>query len=83
MAEKKNKIKISDITDVQELFFLKDLVENLYDYYDNQFKANEGTYNTSFQEQERNMAKEKCDLYLKYKSKILATMENIANQYSI
>ena len=71
--------KYDELT-LQELNALSIAVDKLFDYYDNQAKANEGQYNTEFQEIERKTAKIKCDYYLKYKTQILAQMEKLVDE---
>lgn len=65
---------------LQELNTVSVTVEKLFAYYDNQAKANEGQYNTEFQEEERKAAKIKCAFYLKCKEQILAQMESLVNE---
>lgn len=64
----------------EELYYLSKIANELFAYYDNQAKANEGQYNTEFQEEERKAAKIKCAFYLKCKEQILAQMESLVNE---
>lgn len=65
---------------LQDLNVLYSIVEKLYRYYDNQAKANEGQYNTEFQDIESKEAKAKCSYYLGCKQEIIAEMEKIVNE---
>lgn len=64
----------------EELYYLSKIANELFAYYDNQAKANEGQYNTEFQEEERKAAKIKCNYYLKCREQIFAQMENLVNE---
>lgn len=73
------KTKLSQKTP-EELYYLSKIVNELFAYYDNQAKANEGKYDTEFQEEEHKKAKIKCNYYLKCREQILAQMESIINE---
>lgn len=64
----------------EELYYLSKIANELFAYYDNQAKANEGLYNTEFKEKESRAAKIKCNYYLKCREQILAQMESIINE---
>lgn len=71
--------KITEMTP-QELNAISNLIDKLFAYYDNQAKANEGQYDTEFQEEERKAAKIKCNYYLKRKGEILVQMEKLVDE---